>query len=137
MLDTRFLLLTMRALGLALILSLLACSSSSEAGTCTEIGCSSGLSVQFTGAHQPGPWTVEVSATGEPPRTVTCGANLHCGNPFFENWLPAMVTVSVTANGRTETHTDMTPTPRLVRPNGPQCTPECSQPFLTVPVPQP
>ena len=118
-------------------LAALGCNSGSVNGACTEIGCSSGLVVQFSGAHQPGPWTVEVTATGEAPRTVLCGAGAHCASPFYEGFLPSAVTVRVTANGKTEEHVNITPAARLVRPNGAQCPPECNQPLVTVPFPQP
>ena len=121
----------------ALALSLLGCSSYSEVIACTEIGCSNGLVVQFSGAHQPGPWTVEVSATGEAPRTVSCAAGVHCGPAFYENFLPSVITVRVTANNKTEEHANITPTPRTVRPNGLQCDPECNQPIVTVSFPLP
>lgn len=126
----------MTRIPIALALLLVACTSP-EVGVCTKIGCSNGLVVEFNGAHQPGPWTVEVAATGEAPRSVSCASGSHCANPFFEGFLPSKVTVVVTGNGKTETHADVTPTPRLFRPNGAQCTPECNQPLVTLAFPQP
>jgi hypothetical protein len=125
-----------RMLAGALALSLLACSSYTEIA-CSDAGCKHGLNVFFSGAHQPGPWTVEVSAAGQAPRTFSCDAGVHCGPAFYENFLPSKVTVRVTANGKTEQHTDLTPTLRIVRPNGPQCTPECQQLDVSVLPPQP
>jgi hypothetical protein len=125
-----------RILSSTLVL-LLACSSYTDNTACTLIGCRHGLYVQFSGAHQPGPWTVEVSTTGEAPRTVSCAADLHCAPAFFEDFLPSTVTVRVTANGKTEQHAGVTPTPAVTRPNGPQCGPECNSPYVTLPFPQP
>jgi hypothetical protein len=125
-----------RIVVLCSVLALVACTSV-LGDACTEIGCSNGLVVEFAGEHQPGPWTVEVTAPGETPRTYSCGAGVHCVNPQFANFLPSTVTVRVTGNGKTEEHVNVTPTPRMVRPNGAQCPPECNQPLVTVPFPQP
>lgn len=95
------------------------------------IGCDHGLSVQLEGAPQ-GPWTISVSSQGT-TMAKDCAAGGNCGGQmFFENFLPSLVSVTVTRGSNTVTYHNLQPTPRLVQPNGPRCAPSCNQPFVTV-----
>ena len=122
----------MRYPGLAFVLfALVACRE--LPGACTEIGCNDGLSVRVEGSP-PGPWEIDVAA-GSTTHTFACPAGNNCQAAFFAGFLPTSVTVTVRANGKTQEHPNLTPTPRVTRPNGSACPPECQQPFVTVSLP--
>jgi hypothetical protein len=105
-----------------------------ENTVCTLIGCSNGL--QVTIETQPsGPWRIEAATSGE-TRVFDCPTGSACPGAFFEGFLPSQVSITVTIGGRTRTQL-LTPTQRTVRPNGPQCGPECQQPFVNVAPPPP
>ena len=116
------------------MLPLLSCREMLPTFACTQIGCDNGLAVSVAN-NPPGPWEIDVAATGQTTRTFTCPAGANCQVAFFANFLPNTVTVTVRAGGLTQTHQNLTPTPRVVRPNGNQCEPACNQPVVTVPLP--
>ena len=108
------------------------CSSYTEA--CTLIGCSSGLTVMLDGSP-PGPWTIQVQAGGT-TMAKDCPAGGNCGGlMFFENFVPTTVSVTVTRGAFSVTYTNLTPTPKVVQPNGARCGPTCQQPFVVVQAP--
>lgn len=104
-------------------------------GACTAIGCEDGLVVAIQGSP-PGPWRIEVSAAGLETRALECPAGTQCNFVQFEGFTPATATITVTMGDRTAT-SQVTPTPREVRPNGPSCQPVCNQPLVTVAPPPP
>jgi hypothetical protein len=103
-------------------------------GACTDIGCENGLVVAIQGSP-PGPWRVEVSA-GPETRALECPAGSPCQFVQFQGFTPSTATVTVTMGDRTAT-SQVTITPREVRPNGPSCLPVCNQPLVTVAPPLP
>ena len=117
---------------LAAFLWLPGCMDPPGTGACTEIGCDSGLVLEFTNAPQ-GPWTAAVvSNIGN--RTFDCAAGATCSTAFFGHFVPNAVTVTMTV-GQQSSQSQGTPTPRTVRPNGAACEPSCSQPVFKVTAP--
>lgn len=108
-----------------------ACSNS-YGEVCTLIGCESGLSVELVG-DVPEEYTISVEpADGGPSRTVECGPESACGAAvFFADFTPDSVRVTVEADGTT-TSEPFKPSYELVRPNGPDCPPECRQATVVV-----
>lgn len=105
-----------------------------EATECSDAGCKSGLMIQIGNAPV-GPWTVTVTS-GQDVRTFQCPANNTCNKvAFFEGFLPTSVTVNMTV-GQMSAEYQGSPTLRTVRPNGPRCSPACSQPFMQITAPE-
>ena len=104
-------------------------------GACTLAGCESGLIVAIQGSP-PGPWRIEVSASGVETQVRECPAGNQCGSVMFSGFTPPTATITVTMGDRTAT-SQVTLTRREVRPNGPSCEPVCNQPMVTVAPPPP
>lgn len=93
---------------------------------CTQIGCSDGLTVQVAGTT-PQTFTVEAIAPGVEPRIAQSpGGQSGSSQFFFEDSTPEEVTIRITWNGGSVTET-FRPSYETVRPNGPNCPPECQQ----------
>lgn len=117
------------ALGLALAAPLApllgGCDSILGIGDCTQIGCSDGIAVRFSGAV---PDSVEVAlrAMGEEERVRSCSATTApCTSGMrFEDTTPEQVTLEVRWDGRSRVEV-VQPEYSAVRPNGPSCEPTC------------
>ena len=104
-------------------------------GTCTLIGCDSGLSVQL--AQVPaGAYRIEVfSGSGGAHYVFECANAAQCGTAaFFADYTPASVTIRVTTAAGTREQTAQ-PAYSTNRPNGPDCEPTCTQAAVTVAFP--
>lgn len=119
----------LRAFSIALV-ALTGCSDLPV--TCTDVGCDDGLAVVVRD-NPPGPW--ELDAAGSVTRSFSCPAGSACPFAFFPGFPSGTVTVTVRANGRSQVFPNLTPTPRVLRPNGAGCSPECQQPYVTVSLP--
>jgi hypothetical protein len=110
--------------------TVLACSSSGQQQqVCTLIGCNPGLAIEVTGTIS-GRTTVEVTASGQTPRSFECNPGQICRG-FLENFMPSQATVTVRLPDRT-VQRNVTPQYRDVRPNGPNCDPVCRQATVQV-----
>jgi hypothetical protein len=98
---------------------------------CTKIGCEDGLAVTLTRPPS-GPFRVEARATGMATQVRDCASAQECGQLFFAGFLPAEVTIVVSAGGATTTHTAALAV-ESVQPNGEGCPPTCRQARVTVP----
>ena len=101
--------------------------------SCTNVGCDDGLAVVVRN-NPPGPWELD-AAIGSVTRSFSCPAGSACSSAFFPGFPSGTVTVTVRANGRSQVFPNLTPTPRVLRPNGAGCLPECQQPYVTVSLP--
>ena len=98
--------------------------------SCTLIGCSDGVFISVAGTVQAS-WTVRVSAPGIETFETACTA-FGCG-ATIEDAFPETVTVTILdAEGEVVVEANGTPSYRTVRPNGPDCEPECRQAFVEV-----
>jgi hypothetical protein len=104
-------------------------------GTCTLIGCNSGLIVALAQAPTSA-YRIEVFSTPDGPHYV-----FDCPNPaqcvpeaMFDDYMPASVTIRVTTSAGTREQTAQ-PAYSVSRPNGPNCEPECRQARVTVALP--
>jgi hypothetical protein len=114
--------------GLALLVT--SCSSRSEDPVmCTLIACSDGITVELQG-DVPSSYTVTARA-GTQTRTRECSAAQPCAPILFENFTPETVTIEVTTAAGT-VRREITPEYRTVRPNGPDCPPECRQARIVI-----
>ena len=97
---------------------------------CTAAACLNGL--RMTLANPPsGAFRIEAQAPGETvPHAIDCMSAQSC-LLFFQDYMPAQVTIRVIAGSGTTT-LDATPAYGAVRPNGPDCPPECRQATVTV-----
>jgi hypothetical protein len=103
-------------------------------GTCTLIGCESGLLVQL--AQTPtGPYRIEVfSFAGGPHYVFECANPGSCEPARFTDYTPASVTIRVTTSAGTREETAQ-PAYAESQPNGPNCGPTCRQATVTVALP--
>jgi hypothetical protein len=100
------------------------------AQVCTEIGCHSGLTIQLEGTI-PEAYSVEISVPGDEPFRVECpqgGEPVYCEGDrlFLAERTPEEVTVRVSWEDNSVVET-LQPTYETIRPNGPDCPPECRQ----------
>lgn len=119
--------------GAGLAAALAACALfEAEPRVCTEIGCSSGLTVELAAAAG-GPFKVEVLPLpgGNPidgEHVYECPGGPTCTQEVFFAGMVAtdfMVRVTTTTGVRTTSFHDIEYA--TVRPNGPGCDPECQQ----------
>jgi len=114
------------------------CDTLGIARVCTEIGCRSGLQVNFN-APAASVVRVEIRVNGpgsQPVVVYECGTtSLGCSNgAFFPDFSAAAASITVvTASGSQTTSMPIEYT--LTRPNGPDCPPECSNATVVVGVP--
>jgi hypothetical protein len=122
-----------RVLASAALVFLGGCESTAPTLICSQAGCSSQLSVSLQ--DQPtGAYRVEVQAPGI-SQAVDCPDATRCARDlFFLNVTAEVVTVIVTTERGTVRHV-VRPTYVSVRPNGPNCTPECWHGRVRVPIP--
>jgi len=105
---------------------------------CTEIGCRSGLQVNFD-APATGVLRVEVRVNGpgsQPVLVYECGAAaLGCANgAFFDDFdAPAALITVVSANSSQSTNVELDYI--VTHPNGEDCPPDCSNATVVVAVP--
>ena len=105
-----------------------------EATICTEIGCSPGLLIEFSGTI-PEDFTVEVRTEGAVPFVVTCSASIPCGSKIFAAGIVGdAVEVIITQDGVPVTYSFM-PEYEERRPNGPDCPPACLEATVQVAFP--
>lgn len=102
---------------------------------CTEIGCHSGLTIQLQGTI-PETFTVQVSVPGDEPIRIECprgGEPLYCEGDrlFLAERTPEEVTVRVSWEGKDVAET-FRPEYETLRPNDPDCPPECKQAEVTL-----
>ena len=102
---------------------------------CTEIGCHSGLTIQLQGSI-PEAFAVEVSVPGDEPDRVECpqgGDSIYCEGDrlFLAERTPKEVTVRVSWGSKDIVET-FRPEYETLRPNGPDCPPECKQAEVTL-----
>jgi len=115
---------------LAMALVAASCSSRSEAQTvCTLIACSDGITVEVQG-NVPDSYTVTARA-GTETRSRECSRAQPCDATMFENFTPENVIIEVTSAAGT-VRREVRPEYRKVRPNGPDCPPECRQARIVV-----
>ena len=121
---------------LACLLGMTACDSSTT--VCTQIGCESGLTVHLSNLPTV-PFRVELAArsgVSQPVYVYDCAAGVPCGRDlFFPGFTAdqAVVTVRVGTAARTTSISRVTY--ERVRPNGPNCPPECLQATVNADVP--
>ena len=123
-----------RSLGAACVALLAGCTGILD-GTCTLIGCSSGLTVSLAQAPA-GAYRIEVFSSPNGPHYVyDCANAAQCGTTtMFTDYTPESVTIRVTTSAGTREQTAQ-PTYNVGRPNGPNCGPECKQAQVTVALP--
>jgi hypothetical protein len=102
---------------------------------CTEMGCYSGLTIQLQGTI-PEAFAVEVSIPGDEPVRVECpqgGDPLYCESDrlFLAERTPEVLTVRVSWEDN-DVVASFQPNYETVRPNGPDCPPECRQAEVTL-----
>lgn len=97
---------------------------SDEPVMCTLIACSDGITVELQG-NVPANYTVTARA-GSEARSHECSQAQPCGPIMFENFTPDRVAIEITSAAGT-VRREVTPEYRTVRPNGPNCPPECRQ----------
>ena len=104
----------------ALALTATACDPTGQ--VCTEMGCSSGLTVEITGTVADS-YTVKVDTEDGESWLRQCRRDEPC-NLFFPDFTPPAVTVAYRSElGVVERQ--FSPAYQAVRPNGPGCPPEC------------
>jgi len=125
-----------RSVAGALVALLAGCTGITD-GACTLLACENGLAVELASAPD-GAYTVEVftaASQNGPHYIFQCVDPATCGtSAFFAEFTPVNVVVRVTTGGRTHEET-VTPAYQQVRPNGPNCGPECKQATVTVALP--
>jgi len=123
---------------LAIVCIVSACSGPLEA--CTQIGCSSGLTVKLSSAPI-GAFSVEILpwAGGNPPTyRVDCGGSApDCGSQvFFPDLIVDRAQVRIVTTLGTVTHPIGPVSYATSYPNGRQCGPECRRATVTVGIPE-
>jgi len=96
---------------------------------CTLIACSDGITVELQG-NVPQTYTVTARGDGE-TRSRECSPSQPCNPLMFENFTPERVVIEVTSAAGS-VRREVTPEYRRVRPNGPNCPPECRQARIVV-----
>lgn len=120
-------------LGIAAAIGMGSCHSEPVAEVCTEIGCSSGLTVLLEG-DVPDEYRVVVKPFARDSVEMTCRPVQPCVNGlFFEGVTRESVVVEVHMGERLVRQTFTVPYTKK-RPNGPGCDPECLQGVVTVEV---
>jgi hypothetical protein len=120
------------------IASLIAgCDTLGIARACTEIGCRSGLQVNFN-APAARVVRVEIRVYGpgsQPVLVYDCTTSPGCSNgAFFPDFSASAASITVvTVSGSQTTNMEIEYT--VTRPNGPDCPPECSNATVVVGVP--
>jgi len=141
----------MRILPLLLAaLSLPACNGVGK--SCTEIGCSSSVTVRFDGDLADGSYTVELAEADRPPSTCLvvmeggqaepasdCELQVAMVDGALEASLfgaPTELVVGlVSIGGDTVVDAFLSPSYETFQPNGDDCPPTCQQAFETVQIP--
>jgi len=125
-----------RTMSAALVALLAGCTGSLDQ-VCTLLACENGLTVNLTQAPA-GAYSIEVftaAAANGPHYIFQCASAANCGTTtFFAEFTPANVVVRVTTQAGTREES-VTPGYQQVRPNGPNCGPECKQASITVALP--
>ena len=108
---------------ITMVIAVSGCDGSTDP-LCTNIGCTSGLtvSVQYPATAD---FTVVASGSGGETRSGTC--SVRAGDPChvrFADFEPDQLTVSVTGADQ-QVSVSLTPTYEIFQPNGPDCTPTC------------
>lgn len=115
---------------------------------CTEIGCSSGLTVRLVG-NVPDAFTIAAQRPGQPPIVAICpegritvpdreaGASAICqpDGVFFDNFTPEEVEIVVRVGQSNNVSRLVKPTYEKVQPNGPGCPPVCEQAVVEIELP--
>lgn len=122
----------MRAITPAVALLLAACQPILGSGTCTLIGCTSGLEVELS-ARPAGPYRIEAFVDGAGARYVyDCADPAAClGVAIFSDFTPSWATVQVTTAAGTRRF-EVRPQYRESRPNGGECPPVCRTARVTL-----
>lgn len=114
-----------RCLAVATLIGLPGCGVTDTRG-CTEIGCSPGVRIEFSGVV-PADFTIEVRSEGATPFIRECSSVTPCGSSVFAYGTHGnSIEVVVTTGDETLTRT-LVPTYEEFRPNGPGCEPACVQ----------
>jgi hypothetical protein len=110
---------------------LTACSESLTPLGCSDVGCFSGLTILL---EEPLPDGTVVSLLLEnAPWTVTCGVNVNCSEGlYFEGLRAEHFGVRVTTPS-VEVEFGFRPEYKVVKPNGPDCPPDCFHAEITLP----
>ena len=122
-----------RLAAVALALLAAGCSTAAEPKTCTEIGCTSGLTIKLDAAPA-GPIRVELLAGGENGAryVVDCPTVQGCaGGAWFPGFTGDYAVVRATTS-EGAFNWEVRPTYSVVQPNGPDCPPTCRTATVTL-----
>lgn len=108
-------------MGLSVACAAFASCNPFEPRACTQIGCSSGLSVVLEGTPT-APFTLTATGAGT-MESIVCEEAAGCPL-FFEGFAPSQVTISYESGGK-EVEQTFSPSYTRSRPNGEDCPPEC------------
>ena len=109
----------------AALVAAAACSAPVPPRACTEIGCDSGITLEFTGTL-PESFTVTARVDGQVVATVQCNAQRACPQAFLAGVTAPRVEIHVTGTGL-DVRREVTPSYVTTQPNGPGCPPTCTQ----------
>ena len=104
---------------------------------CTEIGCSSGLTVQLASTPV-GAYSVEIVTSpvaGGATYKFSCPGTSTCGPAFFESYLGTSPLIRVTSSAGTKDTQLSDVAYTTGQPNGKGCPPVCTSATVTVPIP--
>jgi hypothetical protein len=122
-------------LGVMLLVAwgLLGCSDPGSVKACTEIGCGSGLQVNFDRPPEHGTVvTLELSAA---PWRVVCGVDVDCSEGLFFDGLQVEYLTIEISSGEASVRHERRPTYEEFMPNGPGCEPTCFRAEISVDLP--
>lgn len=111
--------------------SALGCDASTGPFICSQTGCDSGLEIEFVG-DLPETFEIVLVVPEFHPITIQCSASSPCGNKtFVPDFTPGRLFVEVQGESL-DFREEFMPRYERIRPNGPDCPPECQRGTITV-----
>lgn len=120
-------------LSLLLSLVLLSCNDTSGPLVCPQVGCDSGLDIELMG-ELPETFMIVLEVPSFRPLIVECSPSRPCGERVHvPDFTPDRVFVEVRGEG-VQFQEEFIPEYETLRPNGPDCLPECRKGLIVVDV---